>query len=392
MSEIPRVFISYSHDSETHKEWVLELASWLRKNGVDIILDQWDLKLGSDLPTFMENGLSTSDRVLLICTDKYIEKAEKGSGGVGYEKMILTAEIIKNIDTKKIIPVVRNVTKEDKLPRFLGARLYINLSDDIDSEEERKKLLKELHNISDNKPPLGENPFKPKKKEKYNKIDSTVFFYKRFASAFPGIRGLKWFSNHEEIKVRLNKLLEQPLVIDGYTPIWWWRDGNLHIDSFRYNQEEKIYLMGPEELKISKIAAFNPNDYCRCFVYVETKPMPQTGLYQYSEEDIKDYVKEKGYYWEEYGLYKGKHLVSRAEYDDGAAFIDGELIEFDRDVELRVRYVTPYNFVIAAHHSPINNSEFDEELAFILNNILFNKFSLDILCNKILKLPKYRGI
>ncbi|WP_370457663.1 SEFIR domain-containing protein [Rufibacter sp. XAAS-G3-1] len=35
-----KVFISYSHDSNNHKDWVLQLATRLRLNGVDVILDQ----------------------------------------------------------------------------------------------------------------------------------------------------------------------------------------------------------------------------------------------------------------------------------------------------------------------------------------------------------------
>ena len=50
---IPRVFISYSHDSAEHKKWVSELASNLVKKGIDVILDQWDLGFGDDVPKFM---------------------------------------------------------------------------------------------------------------------------------------------------------------------------------------------------------------------------------------------------------------------------------------------------------------------------------------------------
>ena len=32
----PLAFVSYSHDSPEHKEWVLELALYLRENGIDI--------------------------------------------------------------------------------------------------------------------------------------------------------------------------------------------------------------------------------------------------------------------------------------------------------------------------------------------------------------------
>ena len=57
MSE-PKVFLSYSHDSEGHKTWVLKLATDLRINGVDASLDIWDLSPGQDTVTFMANGLA----------------------------------------------------------------------------------------------------------------------------------------------------------------------------------------------------------------------------------------------------------------------------------------------------------------------------------------------
>ncbi|MBF0563806.1 MAG: toll/interleukin-1 receptor domain-containing protein [Nitrospirae bacterium] len=36
----PIVFLSYSHDTDAHKEWVLKLATDLRAQGVDARLDQ----------------------------------------------------------------------------------------------------------------------------------------------------------------------------------------------------------------------------------------------------------------------------------------------------------------------------------------------------------------
>jgi len=37
--KIPSAIISYSWDSEEHKTWVREIATRLRRNGVDIKLD-----------------------------------------------------------------------------------------------------------------------------------------------------------------------------------------------------------------------------------------------------------------------------------------------------------------------------------------------------------------
>lgn len=160
MTYANKVFISYSHDNEKHKQWVLKLAEYLQCNGVDTVLDQWDLTLGADISKFMESGLSKSQRVLIVCTDKYIEKANAGEGGVGYEKMIVTAEMMSDIDTSKFIPVVRNVVTARKLPTFMGSRLYIDLSDPNDNDSNRIKLLRELLGEPEvQKPALGKSPF-----------------------------------------------------------------------------------------------------------------------------------------------------------------------------------------------------------------------------------------
>lgn len=50
-----KVFISYAWTNDAYKHKVLELATKLRKNGIDIILDIWDLHPGEDRFLFMEN-------------------------------------------------------------------------------------------------------------------------------------------------------------------------------------------------------------------------------------------------------------------------------------------------------------------------------------------------
>ena len=99
---IPKIFISYSHDSQEHKKWVLDLATRLRNSGIDAIIDQWELNPGDDLPQFMEKHLTESDYVLMICSKRYVEKANSGIGGVGYEKMIITSHLMSKIDNNKI--------------------------------------------------------------------------------------------------------------------------------------------------------------------------------------------------------------------------------------------------------------------------------------------------
>jgi len=155
-----RVFISYSHDSEPHKDWVLKLATDLRAGSVDASLDRWDLSLGQDTSAFMQHGISESDRVVPVCTENYVKKADGGSGGVGYERLVVTAELVQNIDTKKFIPLVRDNGLPGKVPKFLGPRLYIDFSDDAQYPAKLRELLREILGVpSEAKPPLGPNPF-----------------------------------------------------------------------------------------------------------------------------------------------------------------------------------------------------------------------------------------
>ena len=160
MKPAPTVFVSYSHDGEEHSDWVLQLASRLRSNGGDVILDQWNLSLGQDLATFMEKGLSSSHRVLCICSQAYVDKANAGSGGVGYEKYIITAELLDDLNQDWVIPVIRNNPQIRKLPTFLGSRRYTDFEEDRLYESKYEALLRELLDEPVLPvPELGRNPF-----------------------------------------------------------------------------------------------------------------------------------------------------------------------------------------------------------------------------------------
>lgn len=156
---VPKVFISYSHDTQAHKKWVLELAQRLRNSGVDAILDQFRVGLGDDLGGFMEKSVAESDRIIMVCTDNYVTKANSGLGGVGYEKMIMTAEYMTNIDSNKVIPLIRQ-NGTHNVPTFLKTRLHINFSREDEYELQFDNLLREIHQAPLFKEPkIGNNPF-----------------------------------------------------------------------------------------------------------------------------------------------------------------------------------------------------------------------------------------
>ncbi|MCR9258222.1 MAG: toll/interleukin-1 receptor domain-containing protein [Pseudomonadaceae bacterium] len=158
----PVVFISYSHDSAEHKEWVLDFATTLRKRGVDAVLDQWDLGPGGDLPHFMETQLERCDFVVMVCTKAYVDKANAGSGGVGYEKMIMTANLLSQIGDSKVIPIVRQSGLEAPTPTFMSSKIYIDFSRDEEEEYSLDELLRKLLGAPlYPKPEIGSASFEP---------------------------------------------------------------------------------------------------------------------------------------------------------------------------------------------------------------------------------------
>lgn len=156
-SEHPKVFISYSWEEEAHKEWVKSLADRLLSDGIEATVDQYDLTLGDRLPHFMEQSISNSDYVLIICSPTYKSKSDSRKGGVGYEGHIISAELLTQGNERKFIPVIRKGTETNSIPTFLSGKLGIDLSNTIHYENSYKDLLTTLYGVK-RKPQIGTRP------------------------------------------------------------------------------------------------------------------------------------------------------------------------------------------------------------------------------------------
>jgi hypothetical protein len=93
----PKVFISYSWSSSHHQEMVKYWADRLIADGIDVIIDIYDLNEGDNKYTFMESMVTDSSvtHVLVICDAKYAEKADSRTAGVGTESQIISSEVYK---------------------------------------------------------------------------------------------------------------------------------------------------------------------------------------------------------------------------------------------------------------------------------------------------------
>jgi hypothetical protein len=158
----PTVFISYSWDSPEHENWIINLATKLCENGVNAILDKWDLgSLGKPLPHFMEQSITKSQRVICVMTPNYKKKTDDLSGGVGYEYSIISATVFtEGVNTSKFIPLFRSGTDSDAIPTVLKGRKYVDMRDNDQFQEKFvQELLRDIHvEPKFKKPSIGNKP------------------------------------------------------------------------------------------------------------------------------------------------------------------------------------------------------------------------------------------
>lgn len=159
----PKVFVSYSWTSTEHVDWVVKLADRLVTNGVDVVLDQWDLKPGYDKFAFMERMVTdaTVAKVLAVCDRVYAEKADGRLGGVGTESQIISKSVYDKAGQDKFIPLIREKDEQgtEYAPAFFGSRFHIDFSDDEKFEEAYDKLIRHLYDRPERtKPQLGKPP------------------------------------------------------------------------------------------------------------------------------------------------------------------------------------------------------------------------------------------
>lgn len=130
----PKVFMSYSWSNPEHEQRVLNIATELVENGIDVILDKWNLKEGEDADAFMEQMVANPEiqKVLIICDKKYSEKSDKRTGGAGTEAQIISRKIYEQTDEGKFVVAAFEINEETGkpyLPIYYGSRKYIDFTD-----------------------------------------------------------------------------------------------------------------------------------------------------------------------------------------------------------------------------------------------------------------------
>lgn len=160
----PKVFISYSWTSPAYQEEVMTIADRLmEEGGIDVVIDDYDLKEGQDVNVFMERlKHDESLHFCLILSDSaYARKANERKKGVGTEAQIISKEIYDSVDQTRFVPVVMENDDQGKacLPTFLQSRKFIDFSSPEKRNQNWERLVRLLHGKPARvKPAIGSAP------------------------------------------------------------------------------------------------------------------------------------------------------------------------------------------------------------------------------------------
>lgn len=137
-----KVFISYSWDSDEHREEVFALTNHLINEGIDAKIDELlkQEETAIDFYQMMHEAITGSDKIIIVLSEGYKTKATDFTNGVGNEYSM----IIKEIKSKprKYILVSFEGIKAEIAPLQLLGREIIDLSLNTRNKSIKKLLLK----------------------------------------------------------------------------------------------------------------------------------------------------------------------------------------------------------------------------------------------------------
>jgi hypothetical protein len=162
------VFISYSHDSDEHRQQVLALSERLREDGIETLLDQYVNGAPPEgWPRWMMNQLDAADYVLVVCTETYYRRFRgnevPGKGkGVDWEGALITSEIYAaRSRTLKFLPLFFSSVIENYIPDPLRSGTHFALT----SEDDYQRLYDFLLQQAGAEPgPVGSLKTKPRQR------------------------------------------------------------------------------------------------------------------------------------------------------------------------------------------------------------------------------------
>jgi hypothetical protein len=156
----PRVFVSYAHESERHRNDVLAFATFLRSQGVDAVLDVWSADARHDWYAWALAEMTTAAHVIVVASPAYRAVGD-GSGpadlhrGVQSEATLLRDLVYgdRSTWTAKVLPVLLPGHGLEEIPRFLSPHTTSRFTVAAYTVTGAEELLRVIHRSPGHVPP-----------------------------------------------------------------------------------------------------------------------------------------------------------------------------------------------------------------------------------------------
>lgn len=147
--ENKRIFISYSWDSQSHKDWALNFSNKLEEYfELHVTFDQYDLDSFEDKNHFMEKGVFENDIIIILVTPKYVEKANERLGGVGIETKMSSARHWEETLSQGQSNIILVLCEGSDVPNYLKEKFFIDFRDKSKYESSFENLIKHINGTS----------------------------------------------------------------------------------------------------------------------------------------------------------------------------------------------------------------------------------------------------
>ena len=264
----PKVFISYSHDSDEHKDRVLALANRLRQDGIDATLDRYEASPPEGWPMWMDRQVRESAFVLVVCSEIYLKRAqgkeEPGKGHGARWESVLTFQQIYDAGSKnvKFVPVLLQGGEPSHIPDPLKPATFYQCTTE-DGYEQLYRRLTNQHDI--NKPALGTLKSLPAREVKEDFDQPEVAEKPVAATPQQAQNSTRWYVPHDRNPVftgRIDALesLRNDLLKNGWQALYGLGGiGKTQIAveyAYRHKQEYSAVLWAFAETEQSLITSF----------------------------------------------------------------------------------------------------------------------------------------
>jgi hypothetical protein len=169
VSPLVRVFISYAHDDDEHRERVRRFWIFLRSQGIDARCDLDAVEQRQDWPLWMLGQIRAARFVLMIASPQYRRRADgeaRSDEGRGVQwEARLAREVIyadQQNESKRFLPVVLPGCSERDIPQWMGPTSFSNYFVSDYTLQGAESLLRLLTGQpGELAPPIGPPPLLP---------------------------------------------------------------------------------------------------------------------------------------------------------------------------------------------------------------------------------------